>query len=129
MPQAGSIAIADGQSTPVNHTFTPKKLQDGILAYFEEASGIPAARLNLTVSVRPPVGTGQMYRATVSFAVPAVAVVNGIQTVDHTNRVNMEFLVHQNSTDAEMKNLFAFAKNGLGNSQIAEAVTTLSPFY
>lgn len=129
MPANNSIVIADGAATPVNRTFSPKAIEDGILARFAEASGIPAVRNYLDVSVRPPVNSSGMYRVRYTIGVPASQVVNGVTLKHHENRFTGEFLIHESSTALEIDHLFAFNKNLQANVSFIEAVKTLTPYW
>lgn len=54
MPQVADIVLADGQGTPVNHTFKPMRLASAVNAFrFEDrASGIKAGYPTITVEAR-----------------------------------------------------------------------------
>lgn len=131
MPQLAPISLNDGASTPVAHTFDPKRIEDGILATLEESVGVPALRKVLTVKVRPPVNGNGYYRATIQVRYPVArtpaggdsAVAAGLNTSTH------EFVIHELSTEQEIKDLVAFGGNAIQNSVIKGCVTTLTPFY
>lgn len=129
MPSYTDLVINDGKSTPVAHTFSPAGIKEGILALFEEKVGVPMSRRLLDVSVRKPVSNNGMYRVRVTWALPKVNTIDGVPTLDHTNRFTSEFLIHERSDQDEINDLYAFAFNGLGNTQIKEAIRTLTPFF
>lgn len=131
MPQMTAIVINDGQSTPVAHTFSPKKIEDGIRGYLEEAVGVPVGRSSLILSVRPPVNNSGYYRCKIEITDPLAYTdpTSGVTSLRGTNRSVHEFLVHESSSDAEIKNIFAFAKNALTNATVKEAIETLTPLY
>lgn len=129
MPQIVPIVIYDGQSTPVAHTFTPKMVKDGMTAMFEEAVGVPVLRRTLVLTVRPPVGGNGMYRIKYEVTSPLGATdpVTGAVTVRGANRSVQELLIHESSSETEIKNTLAFADNGLANAFVKECITTLTP--
>lgn len=129
MPQLAPIVLADGATTPVNRTFSPKSIENGILASLEEATGVPVVRPTLRVSVRKPVNKSGMYRIKVTIDVPASQVVDGVTSAHHTNSVNTEFAIHESSTTQEINDLFAFNKNAWANALLIDAVKTQTPFY
>lgn len=129
MPQIIPIVINDGQSTPAAHTFSPKMVKDGMTSMFEEAVGVPVLRRTMALTVRPPVGGNGMYRVKFEVASPLGATdpVTGAVTVRGVNRSVQELLIHESSSDVEIKNTLAFADNGLSNAFIKECITTLTP--
>lgn len=129
MPSYTDLVVNDGKPTPVAHTFSPSGIKEGILALFEEKVGVPMSRRLLDVSVRKPVSGNGMYRVRVTWALPKVNVIGGVPTLDHTNRFTSEFLIHENSDQEEIDDLYAFATNGLGNALIKDAICTLTPFF
>lgn len=117
-----TITLADGASTPVNHDFVPNKIDGDIAFYHEKSAGISMGYYPLTISHRDPSPNGgsDVERSKFSIACPVLVTdANGVQTVSHTNRVNIEFICSQKSTLQERKDIRAFAEN-----LIASAVTT-----
>lgn len=102
MPALQSTVLKDRQSTPVDHTFTPATVTDGVGTVIE-TSGVPIGNSTLSVSSRKlPSGK---YKAEVRLSRPVVATetINGISvpTVVRTAYCSATFTFDQTSSEAE----------------------------
>lgn len=146
MPAFGNIVLADGQNTPVNHTFVPVVIdQAGVAHYEDTAGGIPIGYGRLKLSLRRPNTSSapgsnsrsSVYRAIVKLEIPVLEVTSpstgsGIQpapTVAYTSMAQIEFVLPARGTEAERKDILAYAKNSLSNSAVVDLVTKLLAIY
>ena len=114
MPQLQSIVLKDGAATPVNHTFTPLDIQQGVGAVVESA-GVPIGNSKFTVGLsKTPNGR---YRATLNLSVPVVVneTVNGVTkpTVARTAYANVTFTFEDSSSTQERKDIMAMISDAL----------------
>lgn len=106
MPALQNLVLTDRASTPVNHTFTPFDLKDGV-GTVVESSGVKVGDSKFSITSRKT-GNGR-YKAVVKLEIPKVenAVVNGIDTptVTRIAYATVEFSFHESSTTAERNNV------------------------
>lgn len=134
MPAFGNVVLADGASTPVNHTFSPVKIDGDVASYADRSLGVPVKYYTLSASNRDPSGgNGQVNREQFSIAVPVVA--DGSDpsvkagTVLRTSRFDCTFLIPASSTLQERKDIRAFAKNLMADALITAMVENLEHVY
>jgi hypothetical protein len=109
-----TITLANGAATPVNKDFVPNKIDGDVAIYHEKSAGVAMGYSPLTISHRDPQPNGgsDVERSRFSISVPVLVTdANGVQTVSHTNRANIEFICSQKSTAAEREDILAFASN------------------
>lgn len=139
---ANNIVLADGQTTPVNHTFKPiTKDNNGVAWYNDQATGVPIGYPKLSLSLKvPPMGAqpgssayGQVYRATLKLSIPQLEVTSpatgsGIQpapTVAYTDIVNIEFVLSARGTLQARKDALAYAKSLLAHATVQAMIHDL----
>lgn len=99
-----TIVVPDAAATPVNHTFTPSKIDNGTARWNEESATHASGYWQLAISLRDPVGSNgsRMYRVNTSFSMPQLVteVINGVSVpkVAYTMRYNAEALIPQDTT-------------------------------
>lgn len=126
MPTIADLIIGNGASTPVNKTFKVKT-NDNRLSLFEERSGgVPIGYPTIRVQTSD---TAAVRKVTISVAVPTLevpaAAASGFTPsarVNRTHRSKHEFILPQNGTDSERKDLLAYHLNVLGLSAIVAIV-------
>lgn len=129
MAAATSIVLADGQTTPVNVTFAVDNVAPGVAKFSDRSTGIAAFFRRLTVAYSGASSQRKTARASYDVAMPVTASVNGVTMVVRTLRAKVEFIIPDESTDAERKDLHAFVANGLANSLIRGNLRDLDPIY
>jgi hypothetical protein len=127
-----TITLADAATTPVNHDFVPSKI-DGDAAWFyeksnDQAQGFYPLQLSLR---RPQPGNGsKVFRAQLTLAVPVLVTdADGVDSVSHTNRVNIEFILAEKSSLQERKDLRAFTEGLVANSLVVDLIEGLNNVY
>lgn len=118
MPALQSLVLTDRATTPVNHTFTPNGLSDGV-ATVVESSGVKVGDSKFSISNRK--SANGRYKVNLKLEVPIVdnAVVNGITvpTVSRIGYANVEFSFSDRSTTAERNNIVGMLASGLATSK------------
>lgn len=118
MPQLQNLVLTDRAGTPVNHTFTPRDIRDGVGTVIE-SSGVPIGNSRFSVALRKtPSGK---YKATLSLAVPVVQSqdINGITSpvVVRSSFVNCEFSFDEKSTTQERDDAVGMFMSALDSSK------------
>lgn len=146
MPALAAITINDGLATPVAHTFNPAGPdKNGTNYLYDRSGGIAIGFGRVGLSLREPMparnGTeskaSRVYKAMVDVSIPVLestsaATGTGIApapTIAYTTVVKMEFLLPERSTLQNRKDILAYAKNILSNSNVTHLVQDLEGFY
>lgn len=132
------IVLADGATTPVNHTFSPVNIDvAGVAKLADRSGGISVGFPVVSLSVRNPSKTSKNYRVTVKVVVPTLEVTSastgtGIQpapTKAYDILSTLEFVLPERSTLLERQHIYAYMKNFLANTNVSNAVTTFEAIY
>jgi len=132
MPSMTAIVLADRETTPVNHTFTPSGIKDGVARFLNTATGVPVGFETLTSSMRQ---TGKRIKIKQVLQVPIIqtVTVNGVSSpvVVRSGFAETVFTFDETSTVQERKNLVGMQYASLGASQamLNDLFTNLSPLY
>lgn len=138
MPAFANIVLADGQTTPVNHTFAPVTIdQSGVAVLADRSSGIAIGFPVLTMLVRPSTKTSRNYKVSAKVIVPTLEVTSpstatGIQpapTKAYDCMATIEFVMPERSTSLERQNLLAYMKNLLINTVLTNGVVNFETIY
>lgn len=131
MSAIAPIVIADGQGTPVSHTFNP--VQSNPDAFYREAQAslpiVGQGTVKLVVKQ-----DSSLNRVKVSLALPCLETATGANSsgytaapkVAYTVTANVEFLLPSRSTVAQRKDLRVLLKNLLTDAQIVDAVDNIN---
>lgn len=125
--QIAALVLADGQATPVSHTFDVTTAQSGpsIPASWDDRSaGTIADYTNVTMTVRKT--NGSSYKVEVRITDPTLDA-DGI--VKHKALAVLSFTLPLTTTLQNRKDILAYAKNLLGHAVMQDAVHNLSPAY
>lgn len=116
MAQAASFAVNDRKTTPVAHTFTPRRIETG-LASFAEAASVPIGEPIITVRWRK---SGTRFYQRVTLTVPALVTetVNGVPvpTVPRVALIDATFRFDDTSSEQERKDAVGMFANALASS-------------
>lgn len=140
MTAIAALTIADGQATPVNHTFSPVSIDSvGVARWADRSGGIALGFPQLTASTKAPAAKGsRSYRHTFKVVVPVLEVTSpstatGIQpapTKAFDLIFNGEFVLPERSTLAQRNDLLAYVKNFIANANvIPQAVQNFESVY
>lgn len=128
----GAITLADGQTTPANIAFNPESITPALSTFVDRSSGIAVSYRRLSVRTEPNKGTvgNRFQRNQFSVSYPVYGVLaSGASGVKYTLRANISIDLPEGCTDAERKDLYAFAKNGLANALVTGALRDYDPMY
>lgn len=118
MPALTSLVLKDRASTPVDHTFTPSELKDGV-GTVVESSGQKIGDSKYSVSSRKT--AGGRYAAKVKLEVPVVEnqTVNGVTrpVVTRVAYATVDFSFAADSTTAERNNLVGMLADSFAKSK------------
>lgn len=132
MSAISSIILADGQTTPVNHTFVPysPQVSQTPAVWLEKSASSPTGYWRLTQVVYRN-GNG-VYKVKMSLAIPVLAIVpagccvdSNTPAVSYKELCNIEFSHPSGSTTAIRKDCLAIAKNYLLSAVAVSAIVDL----
>lgn len=140
MPAIGNIVIADGQATPVNHTFSPVGISaDNVATFNDRSAGIPIGYNALTMSLRQPSknGSARNFKAQLKLVLPTLEVTSpststGIQpapTKAYDCMAVVEFVLPERSSLQNRKDLLTLLKNALATTVTTAVVQDLENVY
>jgi hypothetical protein len=129
MAAIADIVIADGQGSPVNHTFTAT-LQEGInSSWFDRVSGVVAGYPSIKIQTNLDKADADVDKYTISLAVPELEALSASAsgftpgpTVAYVERFKGEFIIAKRATQAQRDNLAAYAKNLMAHAVVTNMV-------
>jgi len=129
MTAIAALTLADGQATPVNHTFNPVDIVAGVSKWADRSGGIALGYPVVTFSMRQPTKASRNYRVTAKVVTPileqtSASTATGIQpapTKAYDLIFTSEFVLPERSTLAQRNDILAFAKNFLANASVMTA--------
>lgn len=139
MTAFANITINDGQATPVAHTFTARKIQDGIAKWQDISGGIAVGFPTVTASLREPLKGSKMpmYQVTLNITVPKLETVNastynGITpapTKAYDCVAKVTLLIPERSVTQDRKDLRAYLANALAQADLKAMIEDLNFVY
>lgn len=117
MPQLQNLVLTDRATTPVNHTFIPRDIVDGI-ATVVESSGVPVGENRATLSLRRTTGKVKG-RLVLTMPIVQTETINGVSkpTVVRQSIADLQLSFDATSTEDERKNLLGMLESALGASK------------
>jgi hypothetical protein len=129
MPSASSITLADGQATPVNHTFDPLSVTPSQSLLVDKSSVTSGGMNQLIVGLDPSKSSRRTNRVSIRFNMPIEQTVSGVTEVAYTARFSADVILPDQMTQAERDDMGAFIKNALSDSVVNAIITDLDPLY
>lgn len=132
MPANGNLVIADGATTPVNHTYVPSGLDGstGEARFTERTDGVFVGEPKLDVKIRPATKGQPTRKATVLITQPKrVTDASGNVTVAYENLGKAEFTYSSTSSVTDRKNLRVLLSNALKEPSVALAIDNNETFW
>jgi hypothetical protein len=138
MTAIAALVLADGQATPVNHTFNPVNIdQSGVAKWADRSGGIALGFPLMTFSMRNPSKTSRNYKVTAKVVVPVLEVTSpstasGIQpapTLAYNLTASLEMVLPERSTLGQRNDLLAYTKNALASAVLTAAVQSFESVY
>lgn len=114
MPQLTNLVLKDRATTPVDHTFTPLDIQQGV-GVVVESSGVPIGDRRFSVSLSKT--ANNRYKPSIKMSIPIVqdATVSGVTrpTVVRTLYADLTFNFPSDSSEQERKDAVGMLQSGL----------------
>lgn len=129
MPAIATLAINDGQATPVSHNFDPVTTDGSLAKWADRSPTIPNGYRTIQLEVSPPAGTRITNKWQAGFNNPTVATIDGSDTVVRNSSGQVTLNIHPESTLQERKDLLAYMANFLANASVKTSEQNLEPFY
>lgn len=126
MSQMATLTLADGQSTPVNHTYSVVSSQQGATnpaTWAERSAGTMLGEIKLTQLVSQ---SASSRKVTYRFTKPTL---NGDGTLSHQSFVSMTFVTSDKESLQGRKDVLAYMKNLLANAIATSAIVDGEPAY
>lgn len=120
MPNAANIAIQDGATTPVTHTFVPSKVSDNVITFYGPGSTL-ASRETLTITRREPTAS-VAGKVNLKIQLPTEQTVDGQVVVGYQDLVSLDFVVAPKGTTANRKNARVLTRNLLADASIIAVI-------
>jgi len=122
-----NITLADGQSTPANHTFVPT--QQVPVSVWTEKLSIPIGEPTISLSYSAATSKRRTDKSRLQIALPVLKAVTGSvdgyapsPDISHIGRVNCDFVTADRSTLAHRADLLAFFRNFIASEAFEELV-------
>jgi hypothetical protein len=129
MAAIANIILADGQGSPVNHTFAPVN-QEGVSSLWNDAvTGVVAGFPLLRLKTNADSGESEVDKITFNIDVPILealsAAASGFTpgpTVAYTLRFKAETIIPRRATQAQRDDIAAYAKNLMAHATVQAAI-------
>lgn len=136
MAQIANIVVADGATTPVNHTFVPISSRPSAM-YREQIASLALVGQGVVDISNNSAANASLQRVRVKLALPALETISGENAagytaspkVAYTNTVMVEFIMPARGTVQQRKDLRTLVMNLMANAQVIDAVDNLSNPY
>lgn len=145
MPAFASVVLTDAAGTPVNHTFTPTKIENGVALHQDTSGGVAVGFWNFGISLRSPkppqngtvsaAGT-RVYRALITLDKPTMETLGTNDagytppaTVAYISRAKVEFIWPERNTLQDRKDVRAMLVDGLNETYVKNVVEDLQAIY
>lgn len=131
MPQLTALVLKDREATPVNHTFVPENISEGVGA-LAESTGVPIGDARMTISVRK---TTDRRKPEFRLTIPVVQneTLNGVTrpVIVRTAYADVKFNFDAASSEQERKNLVGMVEEALKatNTMMNDVLVKLQNVY
>lgn len=129
MPEIGNIAINDGESSPVTHTFSPINTNGGKALLENRNTSVAAGSESFTVDVRRIGGAETSNQIHLELILPTVATVEGVPQVVRSQKVKVSFYASKQGSSQDRKNARILLSNALVNAKIGEVIDNIEWLY
>lgn len=133
MAAQGNLVLADGQTTPVNKTFSANGVKNGVAFYADKSSGIAIGFPTITISVKEFASKNEVEKR---IALPTLEVISGSDggytpapKVAYTTWSVEKFTLPTRCTTQNRKDVRAFSKNLNADTAMVNAVENLEPVW
>lgn len=127
MPALANIVLADGQTTPANHTFTVASLQDNRGVYYDRSKSTQAEQPYLTLQFVQGRKSSDVSRVKGSIVVPLYDSTAG--RVINTVPGSFEVIIPGSSTQQQRDDIAAYMKNLLAHATVQAMIKSPEGVY
>lgn len=131
--QFASFVLPDGKTTPVNHTFTPRRIDaKGVASWFDMVSGIPLGYPSITHALNEPDLRQRRvnFNSTSKLVVPIMEVtsastgtgINPGPTIGHQMIANITTSISHRSARDDRKDFLAYIKGWVNSVEFAKSI-------
>lgn len=130
MAQATSVVLKDGQTTPVNVTFSPERITPDLSVFTDRGTPAAIGYRRVKLSNRFAGGKSVVNRANMDIEYPVLATdALGNISRAYVLRASVQLILPDRATDQERKNLYAFLLSALQETTLRGALRDLDPLY
>lgn len=129
MPAIAAIAINDGKTTPVLHTFSPQTTNGSLAEFLNRSATIQAGMEQLHIEYVKPRSANAAHQYKVKLVRPVTANVSGVDTVVRKSTTTLTMNFGNDSTAADRKDEVALLRNLFTNAGFISAVENLEPYF
>jgi hypothetical protein len=130
-----TIVVPDAAATPVNHTFSPVRVDGDTATWLEKSSGSATGFWPLVCTLRAPLAgqTEKLYRYTQKLSIPVTAIetINGVAktTLLYTLRATVEITMPADATLQNRKDARKLLVGTLNDPSVIDMVENLNNTY
>lgn len=136
MPDIAPVILTDAESSPVDHTFAPADIKDGVAKYQDRSGGVPIGYPTVTFSVRDASKTNPNTKVVLKLVDPKLNDMSPNDdgftpspTVANACTLTVEGIFPGDSTLQARKNILAMLVDALGTSQFKDCFWNLEHVY
>lgn len=129
MPQASTIIINNGASTPAPVTFSPEQVSPELSTFVDRSSTTFASYRRLALTSKFASKQSLVNRSGMTIEVPILRMVNGVETVTGYIKMRVENLYPKDSTQSERNDAYAFLVNALNHISVRATLRDYDPQY
>lgn len=124
MATIANVTLADGQATPVNHTFTARGVKNGVATWKDQSTGVPAGYPTLTYSLRESTKTLPAYKVVAKLAVPKLETSPSflVPTEAYRMLLNIDAVIPDRCSEQDRKDLYAYGVSLLSNAIMSNGI-------
>jgi len=126
MPAIASISTNDGTTA---HVYTPHD-QSNDRTVFTERTGAPIGDPSITISVKTPRNGAELYKTRLTFKVPSLVTVDGVDSVDFSTSFFLDAVSNHRATTAQVTSALTEFVDLLSSGALTfDAIVNREPVY
>lgn len=131
MSDVSTLVLANGETTPVDHTFSPIEVAPTLVTYQDKSASTVLGRPTVTIGQRRPSVANGNRKVSLRVRVPVLEATDVAAsgytpgpTIAYTLSANVDFVVPNRASQAEIDDLAAYAANLVSSTLVDGIVTT-----
>lgn len=129
MPSASTIALLDGQATPVSHDFVPMSVDSQSTIFTNREAATSAGQMQLITGFSPATSNRATNRITIRFNMPVEYTAGALTSVLYTARLSCDVVLPELMDQATRDDFAAFCKNALSDTVVNAIISDLDPVF